>query len=183
MKAGPMPGTTGASPDRAALLHNMSAPPKTVVKYEGLSGLASTLGPGGSGVCGLKYKGDGVFGTPVLFVLPGAFGGQSASAILRLLGLDVADTSEEQASRHLMQLINNRAHELPLPDGCAVIPCKKSHQSRWSDALSVLAIFAKCSDTVWLRSKSPSLNAAVQRQQLTLLVPPLFAHLLAEVTP
>ena len=35
--------------ESTALLHNMSAPPKSVVKYEGLSGLVTKPLPGATG--------------------------------------------------------------------------------------------------------------------------------------
>ena len=52
-----------------SLLHNMSAPPKSEVKYAGLSCLYTQYGPGGSGVTQLDYKGENLFGTPVRFNL------------------------------------------------------------------------------------------------------------------
>ena len=42
--------------DRPALLHNMSAPPKSLVKYEGLSDFVIRRLPGGSGVTSVGYK-------------------------------------------------------------------------------------------------------------------------------
>ena len=42
--------------ESSALLHNMSTPPKTVLKYSGLPNPASTSGPGGSGVAGISYR-------------------------------------------------------------------------------------------------------------------------------
>lgn len=164
--------------DRSALLHNMSAPPKSVVKYSGLADLATTSGPGGSGVAGVRFKSIGVFGTPVRFALPAELSGKSPSDILRHLGKDPSPDPEEQ----LTSLINIRANELPLPEGCAVIPTSERHRLIWADALSALAILAKCSDNIWLRVKNPALNAAIARQRATLLVPPLFAGRLPEVS-
>ena len=166
-------------PARRPLLHNMSAPPKTVVKYSGLAGLATQLGPGGSGVCSVGFKCTGVFGTPVRFVLPPELVGKSLSDLLRHLQIEPQPDPEQQ----LAALINTRANELPLPDGCVVIPAVESHRLIWADALSALAILAKCSDSIWLRAKSPALHAALMRQKATLLVPPRFADLLPEMTP
>ena len=81
------------------LLHNMSAPPKTVVKYAGLEGLAKQSGPGGSGVTGLKYTNPVINGLAVRFVLPTEFIGQDPEKILRLLKIDRSDqfsTAESQ---------------------------------------------------------------------------------------
>ncbi len=157
--------------DRSALLHNMSAPPKTVVKYSGLADLATVSGPGGSGVAGIRFKGAGVFGVPVRFALPGDLNGKSPADVLQHLGEDPQSDPERQ----LCDLINERANELPLPEGCAVIPALDGHRLIWTDALSALAILAKCSNAIWLRAKTPTLNAALTRTQVTLLVPPLFA--------
>ena len=162
--------------DRGRLLHNMSAPPKSVVKYSGLADCATTAGPGGSGVCGVRINGIGVFGTPVRFTIPVDLAGKSYADILHHLGVDPLHDAEQ----HLAALINTRANELPLPDGCVVIPVTKVHQLIWADALSALAILAKCSDCIWLRAKNPALNAAIARKQATLLVPPLFAGRLPE---
>ena len=164
--------------DRSALLHNMSAPPKSGVKYSGLADLATTAGPGGSGVTGGRFKGSGVFGTPVRFALPTELSGKSPNGILRHLGIDPLSDPEQQ----LVVLINNRANELPLPEGCAVIQALEGHRLIWADTLSALAILAKCSDSIWLRSKNPAINAALARRQATLLVPPLFACRLPEVS-
>ena len=158
--------------DSGALLHTMSAPPKSVVKYSGLADLATVRSPGGSGVTGIGFKGNGVFGTPVRFALPADLAGKSPADILRHLGAEAQPDPERQ----LCALINARANELPLPEGCAVIAALGSHRLIWADALSALAILAKSSDAIWLRAKTPALNAALTRTQVTLLVPPLFAH-------
>ena len=158
--------------DGGALLHNMSAPPKSVVKYSGLADLATDRSPGSSGGTGIGFKGNGVFGTPVRFALPAALAGKTPADVLRHLGADAQPDPERQ----LCALINARANELPLPEGCAVIAALESHRLIWADALSALAILAKCSDAIWLRAKTPALNAALTRTQVTLLVPPLFAH-------
>lgn len=162
------------------LLHNMSAPPKTVVKYAGLEGLAKQSGPGGSGVTGLKYTNRVVNGLPVRFVLLTEFIGQGPEKILRLLKIyrsDQFSTAESQ----LIALINHRADELPLPQGCAVMAAHDSHGVIWPDALSTLAILTKCTDTIWLRSKTPSLASIKGKSSLSLLVPPLFTKQLPKV--
>ena len=115
-----------------------------------------------------------MFGTPVRFALPADLLGKTASYVLRYLGVE--PVSAKAATQQLEELINARATELPLPDGCVVIPAALEHPVIWPDALSTLAILAKCSDSIWLRSKQPALNAALKRRQVTLLVPPLFAH-------
>jgi hypothetical protein len=168
--------------ENSTLLHNMSAPPKTVVRYSGLSELANSSGPGGTGISGVKFNSVGLFGTPVRFVLPFTLRGQpiddilSAKKLLRYLEIDAQPDAEE----HLVALINDRANALPLPDGCVVIPAIKNHYVRWADALTALAVLTKCSDTIWLRAKTPALSAAVPRRQVSLLVPPQFSSRLPE---
>jgi hypothetical protein len=155
------------------LLHNMSSPPKTVVKYVGLEGLAKQSGPGGSGVTGLKYTNRVVNGLPVRFVLPQQFSEQDSEKILLLLKIELTDQFPSTDSQ-LIAMINQRADQLQLPEGCAVMAPHDSHGVIWSDALSALAILTKCTDTIWLRSKTPSLASVKGKSSLSLLVPPLF---------
>jgi hypothetical protein len=157
--------------DSGALLHNMSTPPTSVVKYSGLADLATVRSPGGSGVTGIGFKENGVFGTPVRFALPADLAGKSPADVLRHLGAD----AQPDPQRQLCALVNARANELPLPEGCVVIAALEGHRLIWADALSALAILAKCSESIWLRAKTPALNAALARTQVTLLLPPLFA--------
>lgn len=157
------------STDHGPLLHNMSAPPKSVVKYTGLAELGPML-EGDTDPSGTA--GRGVFGTPVRFDLPIALEGKLPGEILDSLGI----AAEPDPDSHLVRLINARAAELPLPDGCLVIPAGPTHPRLWSDALTALAILSKCSDTLWLRAKAPALLAARQRNSVSLLVPPNFAH-------
>ena len=154
----------------AGLLHNMSAPPKSVVKYCGLSNLVTSVSQGYAGV----------FGTPVRFALRSDLLGKTPGYVLRYLGIE--PLSLKAAGQQLDALINARANELPLPEGCAVIPAAAQHPVIWADTLTTLAILAKCSDSIWLRSKQPALIAALKRRQVTLLVPPHFAHHLPEAS-
>ena len=160
---------------------NMSSPPKTVVTYSGLAGSVSVQTCRGYWAQGKSVGGlagpFGVFGTPVRFVLPPAFVGKKPITILRRLGVKPSGDHEEQ----LLALINARAEELPLPDGCVVIRRTEAEREIWTDALTVLAVLTKCSDVVWLRSKHPALQAAFERgAAATLLVPPPFARHLPE---
>ena len=156
-----------------ALLHNMSAPPKTTVTWQGLSGLIGQLGPGGSGVCSLKYTPGGVaHGLALRFALPEDVTAVSAASLLELLGQPAGTAAEKT----LLALIEARAAALPLPDGCVVIQKVPGAAMPWPDLLSVLAILTKCSEAVWLRAKKPSLTSLTRRRSATLLVPPMFAH-------
>ncbi len=178
------------------LLHNSGVPPKSVLRYDGLSGLATQTGPGGSGVTKLRYTAKDFFGTPLRFHFDLAWAKLSAVEILNYLQIDVVasaavisqagvEPSAEQlkaltaartqaATRQLNALINERAQALPLPEGCAVIVPRPEHQVLFGDLLSTLAIFSKCTESVWLRSKTPSLIAARGYKEVSLLIPPNF---------
>jgi hypothetical protein len=162
--------------EQGAILHNMSAPPKTVVNYSGLAAFAVTRKPGSSDAAGMGDGAKGVFGTPVRFELPEDLAAKSSAGVLRYLGRSGAADPDTA----LAQLIDVRAKALPLPDGCVVIPTDGSYRLIWPDALSALAILAKCSDSIWLRAKRPALSAALARRQATLLVPPRYADQLPE---
>ena len=156
-----------------SLLHNMSAPPKTTVTWQGLSGLMGQLGPGGSGVCSLKYTpGGGAYGLAVRFALADDVTRLSASSLLERLGQAAGGSAE----RTLLAHIEAHAKALPLPDGCVVIQKVPGAATPWPDLLSVLAVLTKCSDAVWLRAKKPSLSSLARRRSVTLLVPPMFVH-------
>jgi len=177
--------------DASPLLHNMSAPPKSVVKYSGLADLSTVRRPTGSTDTSVGFNSAGVFGIPVRFALPAELVGQTPADVLRYLGVslqanaqtDAKPDAEADAHRQLCELIDTRANELPLPEGCVVIASLPSHRLIWTDALSALAILAKSSEAIWLRSKSPALSAALARTQVTLLVPPAFAHQLPDRLP
>lgn len=161
------------------LLHNMSAPPKSVIKYEGLAGFAVHPIPGGSGVTAIKFKAiRRIYGTPVRFDLDPRLQGASVLDLIAAVG-----ASEERGdpSQQLVKLINLRANELPLPDGCLVIKPKDSHRVLWTDPLSTLAVLSKACDTVWLRTKMPAISLALRRGSVSLLVPPGFTSLLPKV--
>lgn len=156
--------------DQPTLLHNMSAPPKSVIKYAGLSGLVKyDFNGGGRGH--VTIDNENVFGNFVAFRLPKEMQGRSAPSILNLLGEKVG----RKAEKTLMDLIDRRAMELMLPDGCLVRPWERSHRSPWPDPLAALAILTKSSANVWLRGKTPSLSSLVKRKSVSLLLPPALA--------
>lgn len=157
--------------DRANLLHNMSAPPKTVISYAGLSGLATKSGFGGTGLGSAKYSHNNVFGAFVAFRLPKGMRSRSPASILERLGEEAGPHAEQE----LLNLIERRARDLPIPDGCLVKPCDRYHPSPWPDLVAALAVITKSSANVWLRAKSPSLSMIGKRSSLSLLLPPAFA--------
>jgi hypothetical protein len=185
-KSDPMAG--GAAADEQALeslAQNMSTPPKSVISFEGLDSMATQRGPGGSGVCSISYTGRSFFGTPIRFALRDEWLRLRTPGFLRLIEPGSKRRSTRSGEAHLHQLIEQRADELPLPEGCVTIPSDASHPVLWYDALSVLAILTKCSTTVWLRHKMPSLLAALEQRWVSLVVPPAFTHRLptAQVDP
>ena len=157
--------------DRASLLHNMSTPPRSIITYGGLSDLTSKSRFGVAGLCGHPK----VFGRFVAFRLSKGLRVRSAKLILERLGKEAGSNAEET----LLGLIERRASELPLPDGCVAKPCEESHPSPWPDELAALAIITKSSANVWLRGKVPSLSSLRDRGAISLLLPPSFkAHIL-----
>jgi hypothetical protein len=148
-----------------------------VVSYEGLRALGVPAGGAekGRGAVAAPQK---EFGTAVLFCLDTSFTARTAGGVLRLLQVKPARDS----SAHLLALIEARAAELPLPDGCLVIRGGERLRLRliWPDPLSALAVLSKCSDHVWLRAKNPSLAAALARRSVMLFVPPGLQHRLPQ---
>lgn len=169
--------------DASPLLHNMSAPPKSVVRYSGLSGLAKQTGPGGSGVTSLSYSNSKHYGTCIRFELPPRFKLDSPVEVLAGLGIGSKKASADLATRHLLELINQRASDLPLPEGCAVVKSQPSHETIWHDPLSALAVLTKCTDTVWLRAKTPMLAKLSTQRSVSLLIPPSFIDSIRKAKP
>ena len=159
--------------DHPALLHNMSAPPRTTVTYGGLGSLAKGRRSRG----GKPATWPSLVGRPIRFCLPDDPRISSASQILRGLGVKPVGSADET----LRRLIDECADSLPLPDGCAVIMTNTEHQVLWSDLLTTLAVLTKCSASVWLRAKTPSLTAGLARQGVSVLVPATFLHRLPKV--
>jgi hypothetical protein len=81
------------------------------------------------------------------------------------------DTVKRNPEQEILRLINERAKQLPLPDGVAVVSADLCHEQIWDDVLAALAVLTKSSGAVWLRSKSPRLSALSGRFQVSLLVP------------
>lgn len=156
--------------DTTPLLHNIGAPPRTVVRY---SGLSNVMGPADDAADPTPSP---MHGTAIRFVLPADFDTASPAAILHSLGMSAADDPQST----LESVINTHADSLPLPGGCVVIPATDAHRILWPDALSALAILAKSSDNIWLRAKIPAVHGPFTRRQASLLVPPAFVARLGE---
>ncbi|HMM54209.1 MAG TPA: hypothetical protein PKC23_04215 [Candidatus Desulfobacillus sp.] len=156
-----------------SLAHNMSVPPKSVMKY---SGLAACRGASGQDAASAAAV---LFGTPLRFELPPGVGARTLPEIMKSLGIERGGGRAAREAR-LAALIDARAAELPLPEGCVVIPANDGHHAPWPDLLTALAVLAKCSESVWLRAKTPAFAAALRRRRASLLVPPEQARRLAE---
>jgi hypothetical protein len=149
----------------------MGAPPRTTIRYAGLgSGASPDLS---------HDPGFGVYGASIRFTVPAGLAGHTPGAILRFLGIP----ARRLAERQLLDLIEARAAELPLPDGCVVAPVSPADSVPWPDALSGLAVITKCSDAVWLRVKSPVLETLKRRHEVSLLIPPAFVNALPRANP
>jgi hypothetical protein len=158
--------------EQGQLLHNMSAPPKSVVKYGGLLAASPEDGVDRPAV----HPDVGVFGEIISVWLPQTMCGGSPRTILKGLDLE-SGTNPEQT---LLDLIEQRTKELALPDACLVLPTVWSGQRPWPDTLAALAIITKCSSRVWLRSKTPRLSAIRKTFSASLLVPPAYGNRIRE---
>lgn len=152
----------------AQLLHNMSAPPKSVVSYTGLLNAGRAAGPGGSSGSAAH---DGAFGTFITFRLPEALRRRGPETILKHLGM----APGAAPGKTLLGLIEARAKELALPDACVITPSRHGYPCPWPDPLAALAIITKSSASIWLRSKTPRLSTIQKTSTISLLVPPVFA--------
>ncbi len=157
--------------ETAQLLHNMSTPPKSVVKYNGLRKNAKATDIQGTGVGWLAASNNGAFGSFITFRLPDNLRRCGAKTILERLGFKSGSAPEKT----LLDLIEARAKELVLPDACVVIPTKIDRPCPWPDPLAILAVITKSSASIWLRSKTPRLSVLRKNPEISLLVPPTFA--------
>ena len=144
--------------EHANLLHNMCVPSKSVIRYESMDFASKRR----------TKKYDRFMKQRIV-----AFKLKSRS----LPGLSdelIRDVGADHGNDHiqtLVELINKRAQELPLPDGCLVIPYSTDHAQAWTDELSQLAVLCKSSSSVWLRAKETNLTAIEARQAVSLFLP------------
>ena len=164
--------------ETASFLHNMSSLPRSVVSYEGLANEPKSDDPMEVGFPGNDPQLRGVFGTFIGFRLQQSLCHSEPDSILKELELDTVGAPMET----LLNLIENRAKELPLPDACVVVPANPVHICPWPDPLAALAVITKSSDNVWLRHKSPRVSILRRKRSISLLVPPTFAERLGELS-
>jgi hypothetical protein len=134
---------------RPPLLHNMSAPPRTVNRHKAAAGAGSAL----------------------LFQLPPEFGRAGPTMLLdRVTGAQWARTDAE-AEAELRRRVNEHAARLPLPPA-VLVAGKGDGAKAVDDLLAVYAVLAKSSDRVYLRDKEPNLARIEPGRRVVLRVPP-----------
>jgi hypothetical protein len=128
-------------------LHNMSAPPRTVLRHA----------PGEGFLLGVYL----VLRAPVLPA--------HAEGLLALLD---GERWEGDGEGELRRRLNEHARRLPFP---AIVPitdqCGEEHYVR-HDLLDVFTVLAKSSAHVYLRDKEPNLAAIRSERRVVLLLPP-----------
>lgn len=149
--------------------HNMSAPPRTTVSYQGLSALQE---PG--------YSGAATSGSRVglRLALPAKFPTLPA----RILGT-LGQPRARDAAAALEALIEQHSTQLPIPDGCLVLPTRQSAEELIAAPLTTLAAITKSSEVVWLRGKLPRLERLNCLTAITLWLPVAAANELKEIIP
>ena len=143
--------------ERAHLLHNMSAPSRSVITFSGITQKTR------KGLWKRSAK------EPVVISVKVNPSVERRSPLELLIDMGVSDQSDPEST--LIRLINERANEIPLPDGCAVINYQPDRIHKWNDALTQLAVICKASRSVWLRSKEPRLSLINERRSVSLFLP------------
>ena len=132
---------------RPALLHNMSTPPRTVIRHKAVAPPGCTL----------------------LFQLPPGFRCAGAGPLLaRLTGRQWRRAA--QAEAELRRLLNEQAARLPLPPA-AVVAGSAEGAKAVEDLLTVYTVLAKSSDRVYLRDKEPNLGRIAPERRVVLRLP------------
>lgn len=143
---GDVPGTRRSLGN---LLHNMSAPPKTVI-----------YSPAGDG---LKHT------RRIVFRLPDDWEGTSPGSPVKLPekpGLD-----EAAAEHELRDRLNAAGAALPLPATALVSDRVETEDELCDDLLAVMAVLSKSSDHVYLRDKEPNLSSIIPGRRVVLVFP------------
>ncbi len=106
----------------------------------------------------------------VRFRLDDRFVGLSPAELLAALGLSAG----EDAEASLQRIIERVAAQLTLPDVCPVADWTRAIPPRdeFVEPLSAIAVMAKSSPHVWVRSKLPLVHAANERHSVSLFLTP-----------
>lgn len=131
-----------------ALLHNMSAPSKSVISHTGQS-----------------------IGGQLSFWLSS---GSTPSDLLASVGGDVSGLTSREVERELVARINAHAQTLPFPPAAATASYGERGQVKDAclDQLTIITVLAKSSDHVYLRDKEPILPLLSKGRGVVLILPP-----------
>jgi hypothetical protein len=134
------------------LWHNMSAPPKTAISFEPDDALRTFR-------C-------------LLVEAPGPLQNDTSKSLLEKLDGKPWAGTEKSAASELRRRLNRHARALRLPP-LVLLGDPKAYppDERWDDLLTVLTIFSKSGNTVYLRDKEPHASAIRRNRPVMLLVP------------
>ena len=133
---------------RPALLHNMSAPPKTVIQHKAAAPAARIL----------------------LFRLPRAIRNTGPEALLEHLTGSRSTGGDVWAAAELRDRLNECASRLALPPAVLVTDSAEAAEPV-EDLLAICAVLAKSSDRVYLRDKEPNLARIEPGRRVALRLP------------
>ena len=163
---------TAAGPESTRCLGNMSTPSRSTVSYLGLGDLVGESKATGQSGTQASTRDRSSYGHVITFRLPNQSSPVSLAGLMESVGVD---SSKPDAEKELIDRIEDRAAQMSLPDGAAVVELAISGlPSPWTDTLSILVVLTKASGAVWLRGKTPRLTALQERTQVSLIVPPAF---------
>src|SRR5262249_26802707 len=137
-------------PGSRRVLHNMSAPPRTVIDHA----------PG---------RGR-TFGSGMVFSLSKSLTASMPAGWLALLDGAPCALPPREAEAELRRRLHEPARSLPLPAAALVIPEAISDDWKNDDLLSILTVLSKSSDHVYLRDKEPNLASLKPGRRVVLLV-------------
>ena len=133
---------------RPALLHNMSAPPRTVIQHKAAAPAGRTL----------------------LFRLPPEIPNTGPEGLLAQLTGRSWTGGDAAASAELHRRVNECAVQLALPPAVLVTDAADAAEPV-DDLLAVYAVLAKSSDRVYLRDKEPNLSRITRGRTVVLRLP------------
>ena len=133
---------------RPALLHNMSAPPRTVIQHKAVAPAGRAL----------------------LFRLPRKIRNNGPERLLAHLTGSRWSGGEAAANAELRRRVNEYAARSALPSAALVTDAADAPEPV-DDLLAVYAVLAKSSDRVYLRDKEPNLARIEPGRRVVLRLP------------
>jgi hypothetical protein len=125
-------------PPRGPLLHNMSAPPRTVIDHP---------------IAKRRLHGRGA-----VFTMPDLGEEPTAAALLSILDGAPCRLPTAAAETELRRRLDANARRLALPAAAVVTPQRSGDDRDCGALLDVLTVLAKASEHVYLRDKEPNLS-------------------------